>query len=381
MADKDLYASLGVERGASQDEIRAAYRKLARKHHPDVNPGNAEAEERFKEISQAHDVLSDPEKRKLYDEFGMAGVESGFDPERARAARHAQSWGGGGFQSAGPGAGFGGYGSFEDIFADILGEQARRGGRAPRAAAGGDFESEIEIGLLDAIRGLSTEVSIDRREACATCHGQGLDLSAATTCSQCGGSGQVRVGDGPVPFMRACPRCGGVGREGARPCATCGGEGTTSRRERLAIKIPPGVDSGSRVRVAGKGGAGSGGGASGDLYIRVKVRPHPQIERDGKDLVVDLPVTVAEAVAGASIEVPTPDGSKVRVRVPAGTQSGVRLRIRGRGMPALKGGERGDLFLRVQVQIPGEGGEAIEQAARALDAGYKEDVRSALRFD
>lgn len=373
MADKDLYAVLGVGRGATADEIRKVYRKLARKYHPDVNPGNAAAEERFKEISEAHDVLGDPERRKLYDEFGMAGVQSGFDPERARAARSTYTWGRGEQPS-----GFGGYESFEDIFGDIFG--GRGGGRGPQRDAGADFESEIEIDLIDAVRGLSTEVNLERRDPCGTCSGSGIDLAGAQQCSECGGRGRVQVGDGPVKFMRTCGRCRGVGREGARPCATCGGAGQVGRRERLAVKIPAGVDSGSRVRVAGKGGAGSGGGRSGDLYIRVHVRPHPLIERRGDDLYVDLPVTVAEAVSGASIEVPTPDGAKVRVRVPPGTQTGKQLRIRGRGMPSLKGGERGDLYLRVAVHIPQAAGEAIAAAAAALDAGYRGDVRGELKF-
>jgi len=384
MEDKDLYAALGVERGASDDDIRRAYRKLARKHHPDVNPGNDEAEERFKVISEAGDVLGDPAKRKLYDEFGMAGVQAGFDPQQARAARSAHSWGSGGFERR---SGFGGYQNYEDIFGDIFGQGGGMGAGmsggprgSARAAAGGDFESELEIGLLDAIRGLSTEISIERREPCSVCSGSGLDLSSARTCSECGGQGRTRVGDGPVAFMRACPRCGGLGQEGAKPCGACGGSGTTTRRERLSVKIPPGVDTGSRVRVAGKGGAGTGGAPAGDLYIVITVRPHPLVERRGDDLYIDLPVTVPEAIVGASIEVPTPDGSKVRVRVPAGTQSGARLRVRGHGMPPLKGGARGDLILRVQVHIPKDGGEPVVAAAKALEAGYQGDLRAALRY-
>jgi molecular chaperone DnaJ len=380
MEEKDLYAALGVNRGASADEIRKTYRKLARKFHPDVNPGNVQAENRFKEISEAHEVLGDPEKRKLYDEFGMAGVQSGFDPQQARAARQAYSWGGG---AAEPRGGFGGYENFEDIFGDIFSGRGGRGTRGPGGAArapGGDLESEMEIDFLDAVRGLSTEISIDRREICSTCSGSGLDLSAAPLCSECGGQGRVRVGEGPVTFMRTCPRCGGQGREGAVPCPTCRGAGQTSKRERLAVKIPPGVDTGSRVRVAGKGGAGVGGGAAGDLFIRVVVRAHRLIERRGDDLYVDLPVTVGEAIAGASIDVPTPDGAKVRVRVPPRTQTGKHLRVRGHGMPRLKGGGRGDLYLRIAVHIPDDASEAIAKAAAEMNAGYKTDPRSALRF-
>lgn len=376
MEEKNLYSVLGVERGASNEDIRKAYRKLARKYHPDVNPGNDEAEERFKAISEANDVLGDPEKRKLYDEFGMAGVQSGFDPDAARAARSGFS--GAGYEQR---SGFGGYENFEDIFGDIFGGRGggSRGQRARPVAKGEDLESELEIDLLDAVRGMSTDISIDRHEACGTCAGTGVDTSNAPVCGQCGGQGRVRVGEGPVSFMRACPRCGGLGREG-KACATCGGSGHTSRRERLSVKIPPGVETGSRVRVAGKGGAGMGGAPAGDLYIRVRVRPHRLIERRGDDFYVDLPVTVAEAVSGASIEVPTPDGSKVRVRVPAATQSGKQLRVRGHGMPHLKGSGRGDLYLRIVVLIPEKIGEEVAAAAATLDQGYEGDPRREMRF-
>ncbi len=374
--EKDLYAVLGVERQASLDEIRKTYRKLARKFHPDVNPGNDAAEERFKAISEAHDILGDEEKRKLYDEFGIAGVQSGFDAESARAARSWQR------QAQGQGAaqGFGGYQSFEDIFGDIFGAGgARAGAGARRPAAGEDFESEIEIDLLDAIRGLSTEVSLQRREACSACAGAGVDLGSASSCPACAGSGQAQVGDGPVTFMRTCPQCRGAGRVGSS-CGQCGGRGHVDNTQRLAVKIPAGVDNGSRVRVAGKGGSGVSGGAAGDLYIRVRVRPHAKIERRGDDLYVDLPVTVAEAVSGASIEVPTPDGARVRVRVPAATQSGVLLRVRGHGMPHLKGGGRGDLYLRVAIRIPESGGDDVARGAALLDGGYAGDLRSEMGY-
>ncbi|MGH7786543.1 MAG: DnaJ C-terminal domain-containing protein, partial [Candidatus Binatia bacterium] len=309
MKDKDLYAALGVARGASADEIRKSYRKLARKHHPDVNPGNHASEERFKEISEANDVLSDPEKRKLYDEFGMAGVQGGFDPAQARAYRdQAGSWERAGAAAGGRSAGgFGGYSNFEDVFGDIF----DRGGfddgggveRGPRR--GGDAQTEIEIDLLDAVRGLSTTIAIQRPDTCPTCTGNGAEPGSGTTCTDCSGSGHVRVGKGPVAFTRTCPRCHGVGRVSVRPCTTCGGSGQRVTTEKLNVRIPPGVDTGSRVRVAGKGGSGGGGASAGDLFILVKVRPHPLLERHGNDLSMDLPVTVSEVMLGASIEVPT----------------------------------------------------------------------------
>ncbi len=373
MEDKDLYAALGVERSATSDEIKKVYRKLARKYHPDVNPGNDQAEAKFKEVSEAHDILGDETKRKLYDEFGMVGMQSGFDADQARAAQQAQHrW-----QSAGSSrhSGFGGYQNFDDIFGDILGTGAHRG-----PVAGGDIESSLTIDFLDAVRGLTTEIALEREEACGPCQGSGIDLDNAPVCPECSGTGKVQVGQGPVPFMRACPRCGGAGRAGGAACPTCRGVGRTARRERLSVKIPAGVDTGSRVRIAGKGGAGNGGGRAGDLFIRVSVRPHARIERKGDDLVVDLPIKVSEAIAGAAIEVPTPDGAKVRVKVPPYTQSGAKLRIRGHGMPNLKNKKKGDLFLRVLIHVPQSDGEGVAAAASELDSAYDSDVRAELRF-
>ena len=372
MAAKDFYTVLGVKRGASADEIKKSYRKLARRHHPDVNPGNKDAEERFKEISQAYDVLSDPEKRKIYDEFGAEGLQAGFDATRARAAHEWAEQARTGGASA-PG-GFGRYANFEDIFGDIFGDARRPGPRA-----GEDMEASLEIGLLDAIRGVSTQVSIDRPEACATCGGSGSDKASETVCPECKGSGHVQMGKGPMSFARACPRCGGTGRISSRACPTCGGRGQTAHNERLNVHIPAGVDTGSRVRVAGKGAPGSGGGPPGDLYIVVRVSPHPLLQRRDKDLYLEVPITVGEAALGASVTVPTPD-NEVRVKVPPGSQSGKLLRIRGHGVPALKGGTRGDLYIRVMVHVPVDGGENVQEAIRQLEAGYEKDLRSGLRL-
>jgi len=374
MADKDLYATLGVNRAATTDEIKKAYRKLARRHHPDVNPGNKEAEERFKEISRANDVLSDPEKRKLYDQFGTEGLQAGFDPNQARAYRDWQARReSAGSEEAFSRGGFGRYSNFEDIFGDIF-----RGGGHDGPQSGQDTEASMEIGLLDAIRGLSTQISIDRPEVCATCHGAGTDPSAQEVCPECNGKGHVKVGKGPVAFDRACPRCGGAGRIGTRPCATCGGRGQTVQHERLNVRIPAGVDTGSRVRIAGKGAPGHDGGAPGDLYIAIRVKAHPLLERRGNDLYFDVPVTVGEAALGASITVPTPETS-VRVKVPPGSQSGKLLRIRGRGVPALKGGERGDMYIRLMIHVPSDGAQAAE-AIKTLESAYAKDVRGDLRF-
>ncbi len=375
---KDLYATLGVSRAASADEIKKAYRKLARKYHPDVNPGNKEAEERFKSISQANDILSDPEKRKLYDEFGMEGLHAGFDAAKAREYAAWQSRGGTADFGAAAGRGGGAqYSSFEDIFGDIFGGRAARPQGPLRGA---DAEYEIEIALLDALRGLTTTISLERADTCASCHGSGEQPgSQATTCPECSGRGQVRAGEGPIAFTRTCPRCGGAGRIGVIPCSTCGGSGQARRHERLSVRIPPGVDNGSRVRVAGKGGAGRGGGPAGDLFLLLRVKPHPLLERRGNDLYLDLPVTVGEATLGAQVTVPTPDG-EVRVKVPPGSQSGRQLRVRGHGAPVLSGHGRGDLYLRLMVQVPADAGERLKQAVEAIESAYSGNPRQGLRF-
>lgn len=371
MPEKDLYAILGVGRTATTEEIKKAYRKLARRYHPDVNPGNKEAEERFKAISEAHDILSDPEKRKIYDEFGIEGLQSGFDPDRARAYQRAASWSTG--QGPFSGSGAERFTRFEDIFGDFF------GGMAGQAQVGADLETGIEIDLLDAIRGISTEVEIERPMPCPACAGSGHDPTSEVQCASCGGRGRMRVGQGPIALERLCSRCGGEGRMALRPCSPCAGRGMVSQRERLRVHIPPGVDTGSRVRVAGKGAAGVRGGPAGDLYLVVRVRPHPYLERRGHDLYMDVGVTVAEALLGGTIQVPTPHG-QVRVKVPPGSQSGKLLRIRGYGVPRGKGLARGDLYLRLMVRVPADGGEEARRAAQALESSYRKNVRADLRF-
>lgn len=374
MDEKDLYAILGVSRTATVDEIRRAYRKLARRYHPDVNPGNKEAEERFKEISFAYEVLSDPEKRRKYDEFGMLGLQAGFDAEAARQAREQAAWtaGGGPWREY---AGFGRYATFEDIFGDIFGPEARPGGPQP----GPDVESTLEIDLLDAIRGTTTTFTLDREDVCTACDGSGRDRGAEAVCSECRGQGRVQAVRGPMTLLRTCPRCGGTGRTSTRPCPACAGAGTRTVRDQLRVHIPAGVDTGSRVRVANKGGPGRHGGPPGDLYLLIRVRPHPLLERRDRDLYLNVPVTVGEAALGATIQVPTPDGD-VRLRVPPGSQSGRLLRIRGRGVPALKGTARGDLYIRVMVHVPHPLTPEQEAAVRTLERAYTTDVRRGLQL-
>jgi molecular chaperone DnaJ len=381
MATRDLYAELGVKRAATPDDIKKAYRKLARKYHPDVNPGNREAEERFKRISFAHDVLSDQAKRKAYDEFGEAGLQAGFDADRAREYKRAQeSMGGAGFDGGGFGAGgFGGAGagggrfsSFEDIFGDLFG----RGGGGVAAEAGPDVETELTIDLLDAVRGTTATVQLTKPTQCEVCHGTG-GQGPSVVCPECNGRGQVKMGSGPMSFGRRCPRCHGSGRIPSQPCPACQGRGVVEKVEKLNVKIPAGVDEGSRIRLAGKGGAGQGGGPPGDLYIVVHVRPHPRLERRGQDLYLPTPVTVGEAFNGATIDVPTPDGT-VKLKVPPHSQSGAKLRLRGKGVPAMKGGGRGDFYVVLQVQLPRAEDQRVRDAVQTLDSSYAESPRAGL---
>ena len=340
MAAPNLYSVLGVARNASPDEIKKAYRKLAQKYHPDRNPGDKKAEDRFKEISVAHDALSDPDKRSLYDEFGMEGLQAGFDPERARAFRHRAS-AGEGAQTFDWGAGSGpwaesGRGGFSDILNELFGHL----GRQARGVPGADLEYPVKIGLLDAIRGRSISLTLDRH----------------------------------VP----CPACGATGRSGSRQCGRCGGAGAMPERVRLNVKIPPGVDNGSRVRVAGKGEPGQFGGSPGDLYLVISVAPHPHLERQGSDLYLNLPITVREAVLGATVTVPTP-GGRVKLKVPPGSQSGRVLRLRGAGIPKGRSGA-GDFRVRLLVHVPTIGADYVKDAVEALERAYKDDPRRHLEL-
>ena len=349
---KDLYVVLGVPKEAKTEDVKKAYRKLARKYHPDLNPGNKQAEERFKEISVAHDVLSDADKRKLYDEFGFEGLQPGFDATRTREYRRwAESGHGFSFRPGAGGAGFETFGSAsrgrrrtedERGFGDILNEMfgGFGGGTAEAEEGGQNIEYPLEVDFLDAIRGTRTAVSVRR----------------------------------PVP----CPECHGTGRQGRRACTRCSGTGHVEEREKLTVKIPPGVSDGARVRVKGKGGVSRGGGKPGDLYFVVKVRPHPHIQREGKDLTVEVPVTIGEAMLGSTITVPTPDG-RVQLKIPKGSQSGQRLRLSGRGVPDPKGGPRGDLYVRLLVQVPKNGNaERIREAVETLEGAYDENPRAHL---
>ncbi|HEY7557762.1 MAG TPA: molecular chaperone DnaJ [Candidatus Binatia bacterium] len=373
MADRDYYKILGVERRASHDDIRKAYRKLARKYHPDINPGNKEAENKFKDLSVAYDVLSDEKKRKLYDEFGEAGLAAGFDAEKARSYQQWQQ------QSARAG---GAYEFDMDDLGDLfggLGGMFRQDQRAERQPTQGqDIESSMDIDFLDAVRGFQTSITLERPMSCDTCQGAGTKPgSKPTTCPECRGSGSKSVARGPLQFRQTCPRCMGSGRLPGDPCATCGGAGRVMRPDTIRVNIPPGAEPGKRIRLRGKGEAGVRGGQAGDLYITPRIRPHPILTRSGRDLTMELPITVGEALRGASVDVPTPSGT-IQVKVPAGAQSGQRLRIRGKGVAAHGQTPAGDLYLRLMVRVPKE--TVAHDVIEKLDRAYGEDVRKDVRL-
>ena len=371
---QDLYKTLGVPKKATQEEIKKAYRKLARKWHPDINPGNKEAEQKFKDISHAYGCLGNEEKRKLYDEFGEDGLKSGFDAEKAR---NYKTWGS--FQQAGQGTSgqeFGQYHSYEDLFGDLFNYGA--GYSADRPSRGRDIEHELTIDLLSALKGLSTELVMRKMVQCEGCKGSGMDRSSPiTTCSQCNGSGQVNVAQGPLHFTRTCPECQGNGKKG-KTCSTCAGKGHVPGTEKIRVTIPKGVKEGSKVRLAGKGEAGMNNG-SGDLYLIMHVKPHPFIKREGDDLSMEVPVTVREAMAGGTITLPTVDGP-VNVKIPPGSQSGQTLKLKERGAVNTKSKKRGNLLVTLVVKVPKTTDKEILKAAENMDGFYSEDVRSNIKL-
>jgi molecular chaperone DnaJ len=351
---KSLYEALGVSKTASPDEIKKAYRKLVRECHPDRNPGDKEAEDRFKEVQAAYDVLSDPEKRKQYDAFGSA------DGRRGRPGP-----GGGGFDFGDLGDLFGGFGGLGDIFGG--GRQQR-----PASARGANIEAQVNLSFEDALRGLETRIPVDLEAACRECGGSGSEAGTSPkVCPECRGRGVTVESQGMFGLSHACPRCGGTGTVIENPCRRCGGSGRERRTKQYTVKIPPGVKDGTRIRLKGKGEAGFGGGPPGDLYVVTRVGESPLYSRRGDDLVVDVPVTFADAALGAEVEVPTPEG-RVSLKVPAGSESGKLLRIKGRGAPRLKGAGRGDVLARLKIAVPKKPNkkerELLEQLQRVQKA-------------
>ena len=355
MTKKDYYEALGVKRGASATEIKKAYRKLARKYHPDLNPGDKAAEAKFKEISEAYEVLSDKEKRKKYDQFGHAAFQSGFDPSQAYTYTTRDFDFDLNSVSGEKGA------PFSNIFEQFFGNR-RKSPYYHKTAKGKDITYSLELSLEDAFKGISTRISFSRNDHCYGCTGNGMQRgSQGRTCPNCKGSGQQGTGKGLFLMEEPCPRCRGTGEIPMIACQTCAGTGMIPKVENITIKIPPGVNTGSKIRVAGKGEPGTNGGPPGDLYIITKIQPHPLFERKGDDIYCEVPITVTEAVLGEKIEVPTIDG-KATMTIPEGTQSGQKFRLKGKGVPHLKGSGRGDHYVTIKIVIPRE----IDQASKEL---------------
>jgi molecular chaperone DnaJ len=402
---KDYYEILGVKKSASQDEIRKAFRKLARKYHPDVNPGDKAAEEKFKSISEANDVLSDPKKRKIYDQVGF--YSDNIDPAAAEAYARGGASGAGGFggfpggasQAGGQGVhfDFGGFdfsdlvdqasrgrrsgtssggGGFRDIFSGIFG--GGRGAAAQEAGPepGTDLEYQVNVPFWTAIRGGVMRLSVTRQDVCTNCHGQGY-IEAAGKCVECNGTGQVTQTGGRMKFNVPCPDCQGTGKN-ISTCPVCHGEGTVSRTESLEVRIKAGTRDGQRIRLAGKGNAGARGGAPGDLYVIIRIGEHPVFHRDGDNIYLTVPVTASEAALGAKVEVPTIDG-RAELKIPPGTQSGQKLRLREKGVPsATKDGARGDEIVEITVKVPMPRDERTKELLRELAKLNPEDPRAEL---
>jgi molecular chaperone DnaJ len=377
MAKIDYYAILGVPRTAKEAEIKKAYRKLARKNHPDVNPGDQGAEDRFKKIQEAYDVLSDSKKRALYDRYGFYSENMKEQPGGASGGRpHDASWG---FDFSGAESRGGRQSSFRDIFSEIFGGGggAFRGTRASQPERGEDLEHHLNISFQESIRGLETRLSIIRSDPCPACHGAGIDSSKAqSVCTRCNGSGQEEKLHGIMRFSTTCSGCGGSGRVG-KPCPSCGGSGKASRPENITVRIPAGVDTGYRMRVAGKGAAGRMGGPPGDLYLVITVRPHELFQREGSDIFMSVPITVTEAALGTKIEIPTISG-KTLLRIPPGTQSGQKFRLRGKGVASLRTGGVGDQIVEVRIIVPRVADERSREILRELARLNPENPRAGL---
>jgi molecular chaperone DnaJ len=385
---QDYYELLGVSRKANAKEIRASFRKLARKYHPDLNPGDKSAEEKFKQLQEAYDVLSDAKKRQMYDQVGFYSdnYQPGAPPPGSEASSGSPNvnfdfggfdfGGGSGSPGAtgGPGVGAGGGASFRDLFSQFFRGGGRGGDLEVEQEPGGDLEYQIEIDFWDAVRGAVKKLQITRMETCETCHGTGA-VGTPQTCPICGGTGTIQQAAGKMRFNVPCTRCGGTGKL-RTVCKTCGGEGRLRRNETIDVRIPAGIASGSRVRVPGKGNAGTMGAPIGDLYLRVDVKPHPFFERRGNDLYVKVPVTVAEATLGSKVEVPTIDGRSL-VRIPPGTNSGSTLRLREKGVPG-RNGTRGDEYVEIQVIVPKPTDERVRNLMKELEQIEPEDPRKDL---
>lgn len=350
MAKRDYYEVLGVKRDASADEIKKAYRKLAMKHHPDRNPDDKAAEEKFKEAKAAYEILTDADKRAAYDQYGFAGVDA---------------------SAAGGAEGFGGFAdAFSDIFGDIFGGARGRS----NVYRGADLRYDLEITLEDAARGTQTRIRIPTMEPCEACHGSGARKGTEPkTCPTCGGAGQVRIQQGFFSIQQTCPRCHGSGRFIADPCPTCRGSGRVKQHKTLSVNIPAGIDDGDRIRLAGEGEHGVGGGPPGDLYVQLHIKAHPVFQRDHDDLHCEMPISITAAALGGEIEIPTLDGA-ARIRVPAETQSGKVFRLRGKGIRGVRSHVAGDLHCHVVVETPVDLTERQKELLREFDELSRSDA-------
>ncbi|MEM6711695.1 MAG: molecular chaperone DnaJ [Pseudomonadota bacterium] len=335
MAKPDFYELLGVSRDADEKTLKSAFRKKAMQYHPDRNPGDAEAEQNFKAVNEAYEILRDEQKRAAYDRFGHQAFEQGG------------VGGGGGFGGAGVGD------IFEEIFGEFMGGGGGRRRSSSGAQRGSDVRYNLEISLEDAFEGKTVDLVLPTSVACEVCGGTGAKPGTSpATCSTCGGLGKVRMSQGFFAIERTCPTCGGRGEVIKDPCEACGGAGRVTRERNLSVNIPAGIDDGNRIRVAGEGEAGMRGAPPGDLYIFVSIKPHSLFQRDGADLFCRAPISVVTAALGGSFEVPTPDGGRTRVKVPEGTQTSKQFRLRGKGMPILRQRDHGDMYVQVQVETP-----------------------------
>jgi molecular chaperone DnaJ len=345
-----FYEVLGVQRSCSIEDVKAAYRKLAKEHHPDRNPGDSAAEHKFKEATEAYEILKDADKRAAYDRFGHAAFESGMG-------------------GRGP-AGFDFAASFTDVFDDLFGEFMGGGKRGRRSNRGGDLRYNMEITLEDAYRGKAAEIRVPTAVACADCEGSGAQTGTKPeTCGTCAGHGKVRATQGFFTIERTCPKCRGQGRVVRHPCKACGGVGQIQKERMLSVEIPPGVEEGTRIRLSGEGQAGLNGGPPGDLYIFLSLKQHPIFQRDGDDLYCRVPIGFVTAALGGEIEVPTLSGSGTRIAIPDGTQTSHQFRLRGKGMPGLKShGHYGDLFVEMRVETPVRLTKKQKELLRAFEA-------------
>jgi len=359
MSKRDYYEVLGVQKNATEKEIKKAFKRLAMKHHPDRNQDNQEeAEVKFKEGKEAYDVLSDGQKRAAYDQFGHAGVD----------------------QSAGMGGGHGG-GSFSDVFGDVFGDIFGGGGGArgqggQRVYRGADLRYNLELDLEEAVSGTSVNIRVPTLVACEPCGGTGAKKGTKpTTCTTCGGHGQVRMQQGFFSLQQTCPRCNGTGKMIADPCTSCKGQGRVEKNKTLSVKVPAGVDNGDRIRLSGEGEAGENGGPAGDLYVQMSVREHKIFQRDGSDLYCEVPIAIAAASLGGELDVPTL-GGKVKLKIPAETQTGKLFRLRGKGVKSVRGGAVGDLMCKVIIETPVNLTKKQKELLEEFDKSLKEDKKS-----